>query len=224
MSERVLILGGTREAATLAEKLIREGNYVITSLAGRTKEPAPVAGEIRSGGFGGIEPMAQWISTHAITKVIDATHPFATTISANAREACRIAGVELVVKKRGPWSKHSGDNWIEVKTLQDAAATIPPRSRVLLALGSQHLSEFAQRHDVHFVIRMVDKPDTPLHFKNHDLLLAKPSPEWQAEAALLQRYGVTHIVCRNSGGEGAYAKIVAARHLAIPVIIVSMPQ
>lgn len=223
-SERILILGGTKEAAELAQKLTDAGVDVITSLAGRTKEPVPVAGETRIGGFGGVEKMAQWISENRITKVIDATHPFARQISKNAKQACRIANVELEHKQRPPWEKEEDDIWIEVATLEEAANTVPPSARVLLALGSQHLSAFSSREDVHFVVRMVDQPESNPDLRNHDLVLGRPSSDWIEEATLLKAQKIDHIVCRNSGGPGAYAKIIAARELAIPVIMIKMPQ
>lgn len=223
-SERILILGGTKEAAELAKKLTEAGVDVVTSLAGRTKEPVPVAGETRIGGFGGVEKMAQWISENRIAKVIDATHPFARQISKNAKQACRITNVELEQKQRPPWEKQEGDKWLEVSSLEEAANSVPSSARVLLALGSQHLSAFNRREDVHFIVRMVDRPESEPDLCNYDLVLGRPSSDWKEEAALIQTHTIDHIVCRNSGGPGAYAKIIAARELAIPVIVIKMPQ
>lgn len=56
---RVLILGGTADAAALARGL--SGVGVITSLAGRTKAPAALPGEVRVGGFGGAEGLAAYL-------------------------------------------------------------------------------------------------------------------------------------------------------------------
>ena len=223
-SERILILGGTKEAAALAQDLCDSGINVITSLAGRTKEPVPLAGETRTGGFGGVDKMAAWINENQITKVIDATHPFAQQISRNAEQACRIADVKLERRTRPPWERQEGDNWIDVDTLVDAAKTIPEGARVLLALGSQYLNAFGERDDVHFLVRMVDQPQTALELANHELVLGRPSPDWKAEADLLRKHKISHVVCRNSGGPGAYAKIIAARELAIPVIMIKMPE
>ena len=223
-SEHILILGGTREAAELAAKLVDQGCGVTTSLAGRTKHPSPLAGAVRIGGFGGITKMSEWITNNGVTRVIDATHPFATTISANALTACAKAGVRLTVNKRAPWEKHNKDIWIEVDTLDQAAGEVPANARVLLALGSQHLTPFFHQDDTHFTIRTADPPNHKLPFKNHQLIFGQPSAKWSEEAELLQGENISHIVCRNSGGKGSYAKIEAARHLAIPVIIVSMPK
>lgn len=219
----VLILGGTREAAELAAELIAEhpGWRVITSLAGRTREPAPVAGETRIGGFGGAEGLAAYLRAEGVTQLIDATHPFATQISANARAAAEMAGVPLDIRTREPWQRQPGDLWTEVASLDEARDAIPVGARVLLALGSQHIAAFAARRDVRFVVRMVDPPETPLDLPDHQLVLGKPGETAQQEAALLAKHAITHIVCRNSGGKGAYAKIEAARERRLPVIILN---
>ena len=219
-AETILILGGTAEAAALAASLVRDHPdwRVITSLAGRTREPKPLAGEVRIGGFGGAEGLADFLRREHITRLIDATHPFARQISANAKIAAEQTGIPLDIRTREPWTKQPGDRWVEVNSLEEARDALPAGARVLLALGSQHIGTFASRADVHFVVRMVDTPEKPLDLPDHELVTGKPG-RVKEEAALLQRSKVTHIVCRNSGGEGAYAKIEAAHRLKIPVII-----
>ncbi|MCO6185798.1 cobalt-precorrin-6A reductase [Rhizobium sp. L1K21] len=219
--KKVLILGGTREAAELAAELEQSGKWdVTTSLAGRTKEPAPLAGKVRIGGFGGAKGLAEFIRTNEIEKVIDVTHPFAKTISANAAFACQETGTVLEVRMRAPWGKQDGDRWIDVGSLEEAANALPSGARVFLALGRQYIGAFTKRNDCHFLIRMVDMPETELPFSSYRLIAAKPSSNPNEEAALLSENDITHIVCRNSGGKGAYAKIVAAREMGLPVIMI----
>lgn len=219
-TEKILILGGTREAAELARQFVAEGLDVTTSLAGRTKEPAPVEGKLRIGGFGGAEGLAAYLKEEGFTRVIDATHPFAKTISLNAVKACAMAALPLDIRTRAPWQKQPGDLWTEVATLEDTANVLPPNARVLLALGRQYLDAFLKRTDCHFVIRMVDPPESPLPFTSHEILAAKPSSNPDEEAALFRSHAITQIVCRNSGGDGAYAKIIAARRMGLPVVMV----
>lgn len=221
---RVLILGGTKEAAILAERLVREGHDVTTSLAGRTKEPVPLAGKTRKGGFGGAEGLAAYLVDHAIERLINSTHPFAHQISANAQLAAGLAGLALERQERPGWVRHPEDRWIEVDTIAEAVAEIPAGARVLLALGAQHIAPFSARKDVHFTIRMVDAPTRPLPFAEYTLLAGRPPMEAAAEMATLRANGISHIACRNSGGAGAYAKIEAARRLALPVIIIARPS
>ena len=155
-----------------------------------------------------------------MTRLIDATPPFARQISANAMEAAKLAGVPLDIRTRTPWARQPGDDWIEVETLEAARDAIPPNSRVLLALGSQHIGLFAVRDDVHFVVRMIDPPEQPLDLPDHTLVLGRPGDTPAVETMLLIAHSITHIVCRNSGGKAAYAKIEAARELGLLVIMV----
>jgi precorrin-6A/cobalt-precorrin-6A reductase len=222
-TETILILGGTKEAAALAAELVAAHPHwrVITSLAGRTREPKPLAGEVRIGGFGGAEGLAEYLTRENITRLIDATHPFARQISANAKRAAALSNTPLEVRTRPPWQKRPGDNWLEFNTLEEARDALPPGARVLLALGSQHIAPFASRSDVHYVVRMVDAPDRPLALPDHELVIGMPG-DVEAETVLLQRHGITHIVCRNSGGDGAHAKIEAARRLKVVVLMITL--
>ncbi|MCG6859441.1 MAG: cobalt-precorrin-6A reductase [Salaquimonas sp.] len=224
MSEIVLILGGTKEAAELAVSLVAEHPdwRVITSLAGRTREPAPLAGETRIGGFGGADGLAEYLRTEGVTRLIDATHPFARQISKNARLATEKAGVPLETVTRPPWQKQPGDLWVEVNSLEKARDELPSGARVLLALGSQHISVFASRADVHFLVRMVDPPAEPLPLADHELVIGKPG-NVSEEKALLAAHRISHIVSRNSGGAASYAKIEAARQMGITVVMVERP-
>ncbi len=224
MAEKILILGGTREASELAAKLVAEGHEVTTSLAGRTREPKPVEGKVRIGGFGGAEKLAAFLTANHFDRLVDATHPFAERISANAKMAAEMSGVALDTRARPPWEKAAGDNWIEVGSLEDARNSIPAGSRVLLALGSQHIELFKERKDIFFLIRMVDPPLSKPLLPNHELVLGTPSTDPDEEAGLLREHAITHVLCRNSGGKGAYAKIEAARKLGLPVIMVKRPD
>lgn len=225
MAETVLILGGIKEAAALAARLAAEHPdwRVITSLAGRTKEPRPVAGEVRIGGFGGVDGLVAYLKAQGVTLLIDGTHPFATQISANAQKAAAAAGIKLDVHTRPPWQKQQGDRWIEVQSLAQARDALPAGARVLLAIGAQHMAVFASRSDVTYVARTVDAPSANAPLKTAHWLVGIPSTDWRDEAAILRDNAITHIICRNSGGTGAYAKIEAARHLGLPLIMVQRP-
>ena len=222
-AETVLILGGTKEAAELAKALVRDHPHwrIITSLAGRTKEPKPVTGELRIGGFGGADGLADYLRREHVTRLIDATHPFARQISANARQAAELTATPLDIRTRKPWKKQPGDNWIEVTSLEQARDLIPANSRVLLALGSQHIAVFDSRKDVHFIVRTVDAPEQPLGLTSYALVLGLPG-NVDEEMALFRQHAITHIVCRNSGGDGAHAKIEAARRLSLTVCLISL--
>jgi len=217
--QKILILGGTVEARLLAERLVVEGHLVTTSLAGRTVDPILPAGAVRIGGFGGAEGLAVYLKAESFDRMIDATHPFARRISENAIKAAAISGVPLEQRLRPRWQKQPGDRWRSVATLEAAAEALPSGATVFLALGRQYLDAFVGRYDCRFVIRMVDAPETPLAFADYTLVLGKPASDPDREADLLTAHGVTHLVCRNSGGPAGYAKILAARRLAMPVVM-----
>lgn len=221
----VLILGGTAEAMAVAEALTaRPGTRVITSLAGRTRVPARPPGELRIGGFNGAEGLARYLAETGIDALVDATHPFATRISANARIACRRAGVAMLTIARPGWSREPGDTWIEVGDEAEAAAALPRGARALLALGSQRLGAFVARTDVAFFVRMVDEPAEDLPLASCTVIVGRPSRSAAAEQALMSANRIDHLVCRNSGGEASYAKIVAARALGLPVVMIGRPR
>jgi precorrin-6A/cobalt-precorrin-6A reductase len=221
MAKKILILGGTKEAAELAKELVSDGHDVTSSLAGRTKEPLPITGNTRIGGFGGAQGLAEYLMLEKVEHLIDATHPFAKQISKNAVEAAKLTSVQFEIRTRNPWERKEDDLWQEVATLEEALHAIPSGARVLLALGSQYIDIFATRSDVFYLVRMVDPPKETIKLPNHEILLGKPSADWQIEKRVLQQNNLTHIVCRNSGGQGAYAKIQAASALQLPVIVVN---
>jgi precorrin-6A/cobalt-precorrin-6A reductase len=215
----VLILGGTKEAATLATILVERGLTVTSSLAGRTREPSPLKGNVRVGGFGGAQGLSTYLKDNRIALLIDMTHPFAVNMSLNAQQAAEMAGVNLISWQRPAWQRTTHDNWQSVRSIEQAVTAIPANARALLALGSQHIAPFATRPDVHFLVRMVDPPKTPIALADYQLLLAKPGSVEQ-EFALFKTHKITHIICRNSGGQAAYTKIAAARLLKLPVIMI----
>ena len=217
---KVLILGGTAEAKALAEQLAARGDVtVITSLAGRTAHPVLPPGEVRIGGFGGAAGLTAYIRETGVTRIIDATHPFARRISENAIQAAAETGIALEHLVRPGWVSQRGDRWQEVSSLDEAARALPAGAIVFLALGRQYLDAFAARSDCRFVIRMVDAPAEPLPFADPVLILGKPSADPAREAELFAAHGITHLVCRNSGGASGYGKIAAAREMGLTVII-----
>lgn len=219
---RALILGGTREARDLAKLLVDRGDDVISSLAGRVKNPALPVGEVRIGGFGGPEGLTAWIKEHSIDVLIDATHPFAEKISLSAATACKATGTPLIHLHRPAWTKQPGEQWIEVPTMDDAAREAATFSTVLLTIGRQKLASFAPYDSTQFIIRCVDEPEVALPPK-HTIIFSRGPFTVDGEKELLSTNGVEALVTKNSGGALTHAKLEAARELGIPVIIVQRP-
>jgi precorrin-6A/cobalt-precorrin-6A reductase len=220
----VLVLGGTAEARALAARLADvPGLRVISSLAGRVTHPALPAGEVRVGGFGGAEGLAAWVRDQGVGAVVDATHPFAETISAHAVDACAQAGVPLLRLARPGWVARDGDDWHEAGSLDEAAALLPALgTRVFLTTGRQGLAAFAGLDELWFLIRCVDPPAGPMPARR-EVLLARGPYDRAAEHALMRRFGVDVLVTKNSGGPLTSGKLDAARDLGLPVIMVSRP-
>lgn len=217
---RVLILGGTAEARALAGLL--PDAHVVTSLAGRVRDPKLPAGELRIGGFGGPAGLTDWLARKRIDAVVDATHPFAERISASARTATAALGVPLLVLNRPEWTAEPGDDWRRVPSVAAAAAALPQLGdRVLLTTGRQTLPAFAANTEW-FLIRVVDPPSTPLPVR-HEVLIARGPYMVDSELALMRSHHIGVLVTKDSGGTLTAAKLVAARHLGLPVLMVDRP-
>ena len=212
----VLILGGTAEARELAGRLAGySGLRTVSSLAGRVRDPALPAGEVRIGGFGGAEGLAAWLTSHDVAAVVDATHPFAQGISANAAAACARTGTPLVSVVRPAWTPGEDDRWHEVASVEDAA----PKTA---AAGRQGLAAFAAVEQTWFLIRCVDPPSGPLP-QACEVILARGPYDAGAEQALMSSRRIDVLVTKNSGGEMTAGKLDAARELGLPVVMVRRP-
>jgi len=221
---RVLVLSGTSEARSLAATLADDPTLrVMSSLAGRVARPQLPAGRSRVGGFGGPEGLAQWLVTEHVDVLVDATHPFAATISAAAAVASRRTGVPLLALRRPEWAPVAGDRWHEVDSLAASAVALPGiGSRVFLTTGRQGLAEFAHLHELWFLVRTIDPPGPPTP-RRMELLLARGPYTEESELALLLRHRVDVLVTKNSGGAATAAKLRAARSLGLPVVMVRRP-
>jgi precorrin-6A/cobalt-precorrin-6A reductase len=246
----VLILGGTGEARQLASALAGvDGMEVISSLAGRVRAPRLPDGAVRIGGFGGAVGLADWLRQERIDAVIDGTHPFAARITDSVVAATMSGGIPMRVLRRPAWTAQEGDDWRYVSTLAEAAgvfateaetptgtAAVPmgtagvaaevvttPRlgDRVFLTIGRQELGLFAEL-DRWFLIRAVDPPEGPLP-RRHRLILERPPYSVATELELLREHRIEVLVTKNSGGDQTVAKLIAARELGLPVVMVTRP-
>lgn len=221
---RALILGGTSDAGLLATAIADARIDAVYSYGGRTRAPADQPLPTRIGGFGGVSGLADYIRREGITHVIDATHPFAAEMSRNAVEACAITGTALIALERAPWARAPSDSWIEANDVGAAAAALPEApARVFLAIGRQHIAPFAQKPQHAYTLRFVDPPEAALPFAAHVIVSRGPFT-LDGELDMMRTRGINWIVARNSGGDGARAKIDAARILGLPVVMISRPQ
>ncbi|MEE8271134.1 MAG: cobalt-precorrin-6A reductase [Alphaproteobacteria bacterium] len=223
--QRVLILGGTAEAAALARHLDGDRRYLpTTSLAGRTRRPAPIAGAVRTGGFGGADGLADYLRSAAVDLLVDATHPYAATISRNAADAADRTGVSRLILLRPPWRWVESDRWIEVDDTAAAADALADLGdHVFLSIGRQTLAPFAALPRHWFLVRLIDPPAAPVALPRHRVVLGRGPFDADAEARLFAEHRIDVIVSKNSGGDATYGKIAAARRLGLPVIVIARP-
>lgn len=222
---RVLILGGTREARKLAEMISGDSGFqVVSSLAGRVREPVLPAGEVRVGGFGGVDGLRNWLSDNDIDAVIDATHPFAGVISAHAAAAAAALNLPALHVRRPGWRERPGDKWIRVPDVASAVGAVAERgSRIFLTIGRQGAGAFAGLTDRWFLIRAIDPPTAALP-PDHELLLARGPFAVEDEIRLLTEHRIDVLVTKDSGGELTLAKLIAARTCGIPVVMIDRPR
>jgi precorrin-6A/cobalt-precorrin-6A reductase len=222
---RILILGGTTEARMLAERLAgRPGLDVTLSLAGRTASPVRQPVPIRVGGFGGVVGLANYLLSERIDALIDATHPYASIISANAVVAARKTNVPFAVLLRPPWVAVAGDRWTEVNDVRAAVLVLgkTPR-RVFVTLGRNELAPFAGAPQHHYLIRSVDPVDPPLPLSHVNYVTGRGPFAEADDRALMTTHRIEVLVAKNSGGTATYGKIAAARALGIEVIVLCRP-
>ncbi len=236
---KLLILGGTGDAVALARALaaeFRDTLTVVTSLAGRTTAPTLPPGEVRVGGFGGPEGLAEFLRAEGFDAVIDATHPFAARMTANAVTACAAAETPRLRLDRPAWAPLPEDRWLEVSDLTAAAAALPGLgARAFLTVGSSDLQLFTGIPGIRFWARMIERPTPPDmpgdppgdppggRPGNFTIIEARGPFSQDAELALMREHGIDVLVTKNSGGKAASAKLAAGRVLDIPVVMVARP-
>jgi precorrin-6A/cobalt-precorrin-6A reductase len=220
---RILILGGTGEARELAAELTAAGVDVISSLAGRVREPRLPDGPVRVGGFGGADGLAAFLRDEGITHLIDATHPFAAGITANAARAAADAGVPRLILCRPGWE--TDPSWHTVDDISAAAAAVRewPGEGVFLTTGRRDLDAFTADDAHRFLVRTVDPPDGPPLPPSMTLILDRGPYTVEGETALLCDHQIGLLVTKNSGGPMTAAKMRAARDLGVQVLMVRRP-
>lgn len=217
---RLLLLGGTAEARGLAGRL-HPGVDLVSSLAGRVPDPALPPGPVRVGGFGGAPGLRNWLRDNDITAVVDATHPFAATITANAAAACRDLGVAHLVLHRPPWDPGTA---VTVESDGQAAEYVAARqfARVFLTTGRSGIEAF-RAGSAWFLIRAVTAPDPAVLPAKHTLMLSRGPYRYADEHALLAGHRVEALVTKNSGGTLTSGKLDAARDLGVEVVMIDRP-
>lgn len=226
-NKRLLILGGTGEAANLADLAVTQfaGRLdTIYSLAGRTKPIRELKATVRIGGFGGGHGLAAFIKEKCIDFLIDATHPYAAIISENAYDACQATGTPRLKLVRPPWNLPPGAKFLEAEDMAEALQLLSKfAKRVLVTTGQSNLDILADFQDIHFVVRVMEQPIEPLAEGNITLLISRPPYQLDDELALMAEHKIDALLAKQSGGEGTVAKITAAIRNRIPIAFLRRP-
>lgn len=209
----------------MALALAETGLNATLSYMGRVERPKPQPIPTRIGGFGGVPGLVRYLRDHGITHVIDATHPFAAQMSTNAVLATRETGIPLLALTRPAWRSGPGDRWHSVPNMAGAVAALsgPPR-RILLAIGRMHLADFAARPQHHYHLRLIDAPTEVPPLPRHNVTLDRGPFSALADEALMRDQRIDLIVAKNAGGSGSVSKLIAARALGLPVLMVERPD
>jgi precorrin-6A/cobalt-precorrin-6A reductase len=224
---RLLILGGTAEAAALARAAAAafgERLDLVTSLAGRLPTLPDLPGRLRIGPFGGSQGLARYLQAAPIDLIIDATHPFAATISHHAAVAAAVTGTPRLLLVRPAWRPTDGDRWLDACDLPAAAMLLRGLAkRVFLATGAGGLDAFSSLRDLWFLVRVFAAPAVPPPLAAYSLLVARLPFGREAERRLFVEHRIEALVSKNSGGP-MDAKLAAARDLGLPVVMVRRPE
>ena len=217
----VALLAGTAEARAVARALAAEGARAVASLAGVTREPAPLAVPTRRGGFGGEAPFAGWLRETEATALLDATHPFAGVMPERAARVARALGLPHRRLLRPGWTARPGDLWTRIAREEEAAAVIPEGATVFLATGPGSVARFSNLR-AHLICRRIDPPCEPFPLGGR-WLVGRPPFTVEGETALLRGLAIDWLVSRDAGGEGSRPKLDAARALGLPVALIDRP-
>ncbi|HEY9078758.1 cobalt-precorrin-6A reductase [Magnetovibrio sp.] len=226
MSASILILGGTMEAAQLAHALAaqRPDLDVTIALAGVTRAPSDMPGHVRIGSFGGAQGLADFIQRRGMKAVIDATHPFAATMTQNAVEACAITSTPRLRLDRPSWTLPQDADIVFVPDADEAARLVARTSeRAFVTIGRKQLAAFDQVRDVKLFVRLIDQPDAPLGLDDCTVIVGRPPFDLASEEALMRAHQIDTLVSKASGGDSTRAKIDAAAKVGARIVLIRRP-
>lgn len=219
----ILLLAGSGEAKQIATGLAALNLPAVASLAGATRAPMQLDIPMRIGGFGGANGFREYLFAAGIHAVIDATHPYASQITGRTARICAEIGLPYLYVLRAPWVAQDGDNWTEIAREEDAAALIPKGSTVFLGTGRQTLGRFSGLTGCRVICRQIDPPTGPFPFEGGEFLVGRPPFPVAGEKMLFSRLGVDWIIVKNAGGDASATKLIAARQLGIPILMIGRP-
>ncbi len=221
-NKHILILGGTGEARRLAPMLLDAGYNVTTSLAGVTREPLLPRGDVRTGGFGGVEGLVEYVAAENVVAIVDATHPFAEQITRQGFEAAKQAKIPYVRLERRPWKPLGREQWRLMPDVDAVVKALKPEARVFVTIGRKDLPKFAARDDLSVLARSIEPPEMELP-ENWKFIQGRPPFSAYDEAELMRAHDINVLVTKNAGGKAVSAKLQAARELGVSIMMIERP-
>jgi len=226
-NKKLLILGGTGEAAQLARQIVKtfgDRLDVVISYAGVTGHQPDLPCNVRVGGFGGASGLIEYLKETNITHLIDATHPFAEKISMHGYIAAQSLELPHLIFTRDEWQARPGDQWLDAMDMETAARHVADFGvKTFLTIGIKELTVFKGLTDVALVVRLMNEPDDKLPLARYEYIVARPPFSVESERQLIRDRQIRLIVAKNSGGSATSAKLEAARLEGVPVIMVRRP-
>jgi len=202
--------------------LLEAGYSVVTSLAGVTSEPMIPKGEVRTGGFGGVDGLVEYITAEKIVAIVDATHPFAEQITRHGFEAAKQTKISYVRMERRPWKPLARERWRLVPDVDGAVKALRKDARVFVTIGRKDLPKFAARDDLSVMARSIEPPEMEVP-ENWRFIQGRPPFSIDDEVELMRQNKIDTLVTKNAGGKAVAAKLQAARELGIEIIMIERP-
>ncbi|MEE4636403.1 cobalt-precorrin-6A reductase [Pseudomonas alliivorans] len=217
--KRILLLGGITEALAIARTL---GPEHIYSLAGVGRVPTDLKCQLKVGGYGGAEGMAQYMREQGVDLLLDATHPYAAQISHNAALAANSAGIPCWALRRTAWTAGPGDDWREVADWSELVAALAPFKRPFFTLGREPLQYLEEIPEHQFwTLRALDNyPGN----ERCDVIGARGPFQLEDERQLFEQRQIDVLISKNSGSDSTEPKLDIARERGVPVLILKRPE
>lgn len=230
----IMIFSGTTEGRMLAEMLAGKMEVhvrVATEYGCQIMGPAEGI-DVQVGSCGGADGIADVVRKNGSTVVVDATHPYALSITEHIREGCAKAGAEYVRLKRSD-SSANGAAIVGVPDIQSAVDYLKgTEGKILVTTGSNDIGLYTQipGFKERVTARVLSTPESvskcaELGFTGKNLIAAQGPFSEEMDLAMLRQTGAKYIVTKDSGTAGGYeAKVNAAAKAGATVVLIERPE
>lgn len=232
----VLVFSGTTEGRTLARWLASNGVMVHVRVA--TEYGATVMGDedsidVQVGSCGGAEGIASVIREGMFDTVVDATHPYASTVSKHIREGCAAAGAECIRIARGSSGLGYSDDVTAVGSVAEAVDYLmTTEGNILAATGAKEIGEYTRipGYRERVVARVLSTASSVARcaefgFEGRNLICGQGPFSEETNYAALMQTGAKYMVTKDSGTVGGFEeKVRAARRAGARIVLVRKPD